>query len=159
MRKPLTAEQKAVRIERQRNKRQSDPEAQAKAREACRKSMERRRVEKPGAYWFYNLSKRAIDGGHEFDLTLEFLEALLAPMVCSVTKLPLQHTARVREKALERDKNPWAPSVDRLDQTKGYTQDNVRLTCWAFNAARNIWSDEQFALVARAFLENYNGDG
>lgn len=58
-------------------------------------------------------------------------------MTCSVTGVTLQ-----LEWAGAGSKNPWYPSVDRLDCTKGYTRDNVRAVCWAFNQARGDWPDE-----------------
>ena len=36
----------------------------------------------------------------------------------------------------------FAPSLDRIDNSKGYTQDNVRLVCRIANFAMNIWGDQ-----------------
>ena len=41
-------------------------------------------------------------------------------------------------------KYPWQPSLDRLDRTKGYTKDNVVLTCYSANIGRNTTSAEIF---------------
>jgi len=43
-------------------------------------------------------------------------------------------------------KHPQQPSLDRLDRNKGYTKDNVVLTCYAANIGRNendveTWSE------------------
>ena len=35
----------------------------------------------------------------------------------------------------------FAPSIDRIDNAKGYTPDNVRLVCRIANYAMNIWGD------------------
>jgi len=36
----------------------------------------------------------------------------------------------------------FAPSLDRIDNSKGYTRDNVRLVCRIANFAMNIWGDQ-----------------
>lgn len=43
-------------------------------------------------------------------------------------------------------------SVDRLDTTKGYTIDNIRLTCWWVNMARNTLSDEELRRKCEAVI-------
>lgn len=131
-------------------------EGRAKSQEASRKSMAKRRATRPAAYWFYNLKKRSQDSGKEFDLTEEFLDELIAPMVCSATGLPLRHTGDCEIDAHGR-MSPWAPSVDRIDSARGYTRDNVRLTCWAFNMAKGPWHESVFAAVAKAYVEKLNG--
>lgn len=54
-------------------------------------------------------------------------------MRCSVTGIRLEHT-------LER--KPNAPSIDRLDNFRGYEKDNVRLVSWIYNRTRGADSDE-----------------
>lgn len=39
---------------------------------------------------------------------------------------------------------PFAPSLDRLDNSLGYIVSNVRLACCMANLARNAFSDEEF---------------
>ncbi len=45
-----------------------------------------------------------------------------------------------------------APSLDRRDQTKGYTKDNVRVVVACFNIGRGVWSDDTISKVMSAFL-------
>lgn len=85
--------------------------------------------------------------GHECTITAEDIEAMLAPMVCSVTGLPLSldHDGESRN-------SPWAPSVDRIDSRVGYVLGNVRIVCCAFNLARNEWPDDVLRTLFEAGL-------
>jgi hypothetical protein len=40
--------------------------------------------------------------------------------------------------------NPLSCSIDRIDNSKGYTKDNVQLVTWAFNRARMNVDLEEF---------------
>ena len=46
--------------------------------------------------------------------------------------------------------HPLSPSLDRIDPTRGYVRDNVRLVAWGANSARNNLSDAQFAVMIEA---------
>lgn len=86
--------------------------------------------------------------GHECTITVEDIEAMLAPMACSVTGLPLS-----LDYDGESRNNPWAPSVDRIDSRVGYyVLGNVRVACCAFNLARNEWPDDVLRTLFEAGL-------
>lgn len=85
--------------------------------------------------------------GQECTITVADIEALLAPMVCSVTGLPLTLEASGSSKS-----NPWAPSVDRIDGSKGYVPGNIRVVCWAFNMMRCDFPDEVVMTLAEALV-------
>ncbi len=48
--------------------------------------------------------------------------------------------------------NPDAPSIDRIDNAKGYTEDNVRLVTVHANVARNEFSDADLLSLARDII-------
>jgi len=83
----------------------------------------------------------------ECDLTIEQVLVLVEPMRCSVTGVELRW-----EWEGESTHNPWAPSLDRLDNDKGYTLGNVRLVCWIFNRALFTWEDDVFDKLARSYV-------
>ena len=134
-----------------------------KAREASKRWHERNRAEnrervaettaryrqgQAAKYWLKNLRNRAEKHGREFDLTEAFLQALLEPMTCAVTGIKLTYDWDGEGRT-----NPWAPSVDRIESTGGYTMDNVRVVCWAYNMAKNDWADDVVLALASAIVE------
>lgn len=104
----------------------------------------------PAAQLLYSCRKSAKARGLECDLSLEFVTKLAEPMVCSVSKLPLRW-----DKDGDSFRNPWAPSIDRLDNSRGYHEDNVRLVCCAFNIMRSDFQDDVVRELARAVAENW----
>ena len=84
-------------------------------------------------------SKRAKcrKSGIQFDLTYGwYLEQLNRG--CAVTGLPFRFGSL----------SPFSPSVDRIDQTKGYTEDNCRMVLFAVNSLRGSGSDADMYLIA-----------
>ena len=47
-------------------------------------------------------------------------------------------------------RRPFAPSLDRIDSTGGYTRDNVRLVCQAVNFALNAYGEDTLREIAVA---------
>ncbi|WP_305827046.1 hypothetical protein [Pseudomonas aeruginosa] len=124
--------------------REANPE---KARETNRKTSARWRKERPASVILNNCRKSARVRGHECTITAADIEALLEPMTCSVTGLPLSWKYDGIGRA-----NPWAPSIDRIDCSRGYEPGNVRAVCWAFNQMRGDFPDEVVATLAEAFV-------
>jgi hypothetical protein len=48
---------------------------------------------------------------------------------------------------------PFAPSIDRIDSSKGYTTDNTRIVCVLTNYAMNTWGDDVFRIVAINYVK------
>lgn len=53
--------------------------------------------------------------------------------------------------------NPFAPSLDRIDSNKGYSDENTRIVIWQFNHMKGELSDAELRDVCRAFLERTCG--
>lgn len=47
---------------------------------------------------------------------------------------------------------PFAPSLDRLDGTRGYQRDNVRLVCTIANFAMNRWGETVLFQLAQGIV-------
>lgn len=87
--------------------------------------------------------QRASASGREFELTVDDVEKLLAASKrCPYT---LQPYSLERMAGLKR--NPWAPSLDRRDSSKGYTLDNVEVTSLWWNLAKNQWPPDIMELA------------
>jgi hypothetical protein len=50
--------------------------------------------------------------------------------------------------------DPWAPSIDRIDNRQGYTIDNVRIVCIAANLAMNRWGYDTLLRLARGVVRS-----
>lgn len=87
----------------------------------------------------YNLRKRDPTS----TLVKEDLERLYQEQngLCALTGFKLQYV-RHQGKGCNQA-NLFNTSVDRIDQTKGYTLDNIRLVCFHANMIRGSLSDEQ----------------
>ena len=82
-----------------------------------------------------------------FDLVLEDILPAVEAGHCELTGLPFDF-----KPSKEKSKNPYAPSVDRIDSDKGYTRDNVRVVLWAVNQALGECSDEESLPILKALV-------
>lgn len=88
--------------------------------------------------------------GREFTVTTQDIMDLAKRQDyrCAVSGLPFDtdlpgHNLR----------NPFGPSIDRLDCAKGYTPDNIRIVCVIVNLALNSFGDEALLKMCRAVCE------
>jgi hypothetical protein len=68
---------------------------------------------------------------------------------CAVSGLPLSFEAGTRAK-----RNPWSASLDRIDTTRGYEPDNIRIVATLINIAMNTWGEEPLYRAAAAITYN-----
>ncbi len=65
---------------------------------------------------------------------------------CALTGVPFN----LREVGSGAAKRPFAPSLDRIDPTSGYTRENIRLVCQVVNFALNSYGEDVFLEIAVA---------
>jgi hypothetical protein len=99
---------------------------------------------------------RAKKSRHECLLTLEWVREQWKKQEgrCALTGIPFQLDSE-RIGAYR----PFAPSLDKIDPKKGYTEENTRLVCVAINLALNQFGEETFTLIACAYLHELNRKG
>lgn len=110
-----------------------------------------------GTFRFIHLSakQRAKRKKLEYSLSVEGLILIAQSQNnrCSLTLIPFDLKSsdeyRVR---------PFAPSIDRIDNSKGYTFDNIRIVCVIVNKARNEYSYDIFDKMCRARVKVLNNN-
>lgn len=91
--------------------------------------------------------KRAKRDGLEFSLTTDFLHSLWQKQKgkCALTSVDMGFIGQ-----------KWlSPSIDRIDSTKGYTEDNVQWVCWRANDAKSNMKNEDFITMCLAVAATY----
>jgi hypothetical protein len=91
-----------------------------------------RRAENPIGYLIRQIKYRARMKGQDFDLVLEELEV---PELCPILQIPLFFTPGGRTD------NSF--SIDRVDNSKGYTKNNCRIISHAANVRKGDLTIEQ----------------
>ena len=96
---------------------------------------------------------RAREAGMPFDLddSPGFVAGLYETQrgLCAVSRLKFNLTSF--PEALV--KHPYAPSIDRVLSSGGYTKDNVRLVCVAVNFGLGQWGEEVYLTLARSAVD------
>jgi|SRR5215208_1021263 hypothetical protein len=101
---------------------------------------------------FMSARKRAAASGMVFALTFDDIERMFSDQkgCCAISGLSFAPT-RLPNAFV---KHPFAPSLDRIDCTGGYTPGNVRLVCIAVNFGLGQWGEEVFRSIAEATVRN-----
>lgn len=95
-----------------------------------------------------NTKRRAAKIGMDFTLTREeFLEMMAqAKGQCTVSGIRFRRINITRTHM----RQPYYPSIDRIDNTKGYSKENCRIVCLAVNLAMNGWGPSVLYEIAKA---------
>lgn len=107
-----------------------------------------RRRKKPVDYLLFDAKRRAVKKGVPFsigDAERARLEGAVAAGVCEVTGLALVK--------LDGTRNPYSPSIDRIEPELGYVDGNVRIVAWALNMALGEWGLDVLLRLARAIVD------
>lgn len=88
-----------------------------------------------------------------FKLTVPQVYQLLheANFHCTVSGIAFSRGEKMGPRAIS---DPWAPSIDRLDNRLGYLPDNVRIVCVAANIAMNAWGFDTLLRLSKGVVRN-----
>lgn len=89
----------------------------------------------------------------QLDFDGSYLIELMKVGVCSETGISFVYQKQERFKC-----HPYSPSVDRIDSTKGYTKDNVRMVIWQYNLMKGEMTDEDLLIVCKRIVQRSNTD-
>lgn len=124
---------------------QNNPEV---AKEVSKRALENRKKSRkidPRTQLLADARKRAKKKGLQYDLTKE---DLVVPEVCPVLGITLEVGDGHRQ--------PNSPSIDRIDNSKGYTRDNVAIISLRANALKNDGTIEELKAIVK-YMEENNG--
>jgi len=96
---------------------------------------------------------RSRRSGRDCDLTRDWVEERLR-QPCPRTGQPFALLAPNKRGFNDRD--PYAPSLDRVDPNRGYTRDNVQVVAWAYNCAKQQRTDEELIELCRQIVTRAN---
>ncbi|WP_428516348.1 hypothetical protein [Roseovarius sp.] len=98
--------------------------------------------------------QRSVDRGMDFDLTTDEVLNLYHRQGgrCAVSGIKFS-----AEPAKNGRTNPFRPSLDRIDNNRGYTLDNVRIVLWGVNLARADFRDSEYVRICRGVAQNFKG--
>lgn len=88
--------------------------------------------------------RRALKKGIAFDLTRDWVMQGIE-RGCAMSGIVFVLTAG-------EDHHPYAPSIDRIDSSEGYTKDNCRVILWCLNTALGSWGEHLAFAAWRAVL-------
>ena len=83
-----------------------------------------------------------------FNLTKDWIETKIEAGTCEVTGLSFDLAPSKKY-----FKNPWAPSLDRVDSFGGYTKDNCRIVVSIYNHAAGQWGDDILMVMIKALID------
>lgn len=94
----------------------------------------------------------ARDRGIPFEIKERFVHSLMQKtgFRCAVSGIAFSRTKPNGVANVD----PWAPSIDRIDNRQGYLQDNVRIVAIAANIAMNRWGYDMLLRLAKGVVRS-----
>ncbi len=86
-----------------------------------------------------------------FEITKLWVEKKLLRCCCEVTGIGFDYT----KPKPHYNANPFAPSLDRIDSTKGYSYRNTQVVIWGYNVAKSYLDPADFKKLIRGIGIKY----
>ena len=89
-----------------------------------------------------------------FEITYDFVDSkiIFQKEKCALTGIIFSYNPDESSRC-----RAHAPSIDRIDNKKGYTEENVQIVCCMVNRAKNEYSQQMFDHMCRARMDKLNG--
>lgn len=97
-----------------------------------------------------NMRARAKRNGIQHDISIEWIETRLQSGVCEVTGIPFVFKESTGKGHRE---NSFSPSLERIDPTGPYSEDNCQITCWIYNRAKGAFPLADLITLVNALAE------
>ena len=97
---------------------------------------------------FHDAKKRAKKHNLDLSITEDWIAEKLIAGVCELTGLPFDFSP-----TKDTHMNLYAPSLDRIKSSKGYTKENVRVVLNSVNMAIGEYGDEQMLPILKAMVK------
>lgn len=108
------------------------------------------RHDNPAKCLHLNIKSRAKKLGIEFNLEWQNIDI---PVICPVLGIPI---VMGTNEGMRTGPSPNSPSVDRIDNTKGYIKGNIQVISHKANTMKNSASPEQLIKFANWILGTYH---
>ena len=80
---------------------------------------------------------------HKLEITSHWIEERITAGFCEATGLPFVLGSGEGQQ-------PYSPSLDRRDNSQGYTEANTQVVIWMYNLAKGRWDHEDILKMAEA---------
>ena len=100
-----------------------------------------------------NAGKRAKEmGWPEPDFSSDWIYQKIKNGYCEVTSIEFDLETQVGKNS--HTKNPWVPSIDRIDNSKPYSKDNIQVVVFMYNVCKSEFSHEDVIKFCNSLKDN-----
>src|SRR6266403_1510945 len=86
--------------------------------------------------------------GLDFDLPIDWVRNQLERGTCAVTGIPFDLAIGLGS----RFHSKYAPTIDRIDPSRGYVSRNCQVVICQYNAAKGAWAHDDVISLARTLI-------
>ena len=94
--------------------------------------------------------KRSTKFNFEFDLTKEWIKEKLDNGICELSGEKFAYKNETHKSFY----NPFSPSIDRINNSKGYLKENCRMILTCINFGINEWGLDLYTKIAEKVISN-----